>query len=116
MFSPRRFGTVITVVVPFPSKAANFADPEQVRKYYDDEAQTVLRAAGDWLRERNMAALTLAHEIGNPAECIARKATEGRYDLIAMGLHGHGPLGAVAPGSVAAKVQASCKTPVVLVP
>jgi len=108
--------TVLTVVVPFPSKAANFADPEQVRKYYDEEAQAVLRAADDWLRERNMASLTFAHEVGNPADCIARRASEGRFDLIAMGARGHGAGGVAVPGSVAAKVQALCKTPVVLVP
>jgi len=108
--------TVLTVVMPFPGKAANFADPEKVRKYYDDQAQVVLRAADDWLRDRNMASITFAHEIGGPADCIARRASEGHFDLIAMGARGHGAADVPAPGSVAAKVQALCKTPVVLVP
>ena len=107
--------TVFTVVLPFPSRAANFADPVKVREYYDEEAQTVHRVAGEWFLRHGFPA-TFAHEIGSPAECIARKATGEHYDLIAMGSRGHGTLGTLVPGSVAAKVMATCKTPVLLVP
>lgn len=106
--------TVLTVVLPFPHRAAAFADPVQVQKYYDEDAQAILREVRDWLGQRDVA-VTFAHEIGNPAECIARRATTGHFDLIAMGSHGHGALGSLVPGSVAVKVLAACKTPILLI-
>lgn len=106
--------TVLTVVLPFPHRAAAFADPVQVQKYYDEDAQAILREVRDWLGKRDVSA-TFVHEIGSPAACIALRATAGGFDLIAMGSHGHGALGSLVPGSVAVKVLASCKVPVLLI-
>jgi nucleotide-binding universal stress UspA family protein len=85
-----------------------------VQKYYDDDANVAQRAARERL-ERSGVPAKFIHEIGNPADLIARHATTGRYDLIAMGSHGHGAVGNLVLGSVATKVLAICKTPVLLV-
>ena len=113
-FSPTNEITIFTAVPPIPHRAAAFADPGRVQSYYDDDAQLVLRPISEELSRRGVTA-AFAHEVGNPAECIARSATRGRYDLIAMGSHGKGALGNLVTGSVAAKVLASCKVPVLLV-
>jgi nucleotide-binding universal stress UspA family protein len=49
------------------------------------------------------------------AETIAKTAAEGKFDLIMMGSHGHSNLVNLVMGSVATRVLAHCKTPVLLV-
>ena len=46
---------------------------------------------------------------------IVAAATKGDYDMVIMGSHGHSTLGNLVMGSVATKVLAHCKTPVLLV-
>ena len=54
-------------------------------------------------------------KIGPVADSIAAMADKGRFDLLMMGSHGHGSLGNLVLGSVATKVMAQCRTPVLLV-
>ena len=49
------------------------------------------------------------------ADTIAATASEGSFDLLMMGSHGHGTLGNLVMGSVATQVLARCKVPVLLV-
>ena len=49
------------------------------------------------------------------ADTIAATASEGSFDLLMMGSHGHGTLGNLVMGSVATRVLAHCQTPVLLV-
>jgi len=46
---------------------------------------------------------------------IAKTATDGKFDLVVMGSHGHGALVNLVVGSVATEVLASCKVPVLIV-
>ena len=46
---------------------------------------------------------------------IAKHADSGKFDLVMMGSHGNGVLVNLVLGSVATKVLANCKTPVLLV-
>ena len=46
---------------------------------------------------------------------IARVLEAGKFDLVMMGSHGHSALGNLVMGSVATRVLAHCKTPVLLV-
>ena len=48
-------------------------------------------------------------------DVIAKLADKGKYDLIIMGSHGHSNFMNLVAGSVATKVMAACKTPVLLV-
>ena len=45
---------------------------------------------------------------------IARFAEDGKFDLLIMGSHGHGTVVNLVMGSVATKVMAECKVPVLL--
>ena len=54
-------------------------------------------------------------KVGHPAELIAKQADAGNHDLLMMGSHGHGLLGGLVLGSVATKVLAACKLPMLLV-
>ena len=55
------------------------------------------------------------HQVGPAGELIARAASEGGFDLVLMGSHGHGALANLVLGSVATQVLARCQVPVLLV-
>ncbi len=105
---------VLTVVPAVPPRAAAVLAPEVLNGYYADSAEAVLGPVRRFLDERGIAA-TLERRIGHAADEIARFAQERSVDLIVMGSHGHGSLGNLVVGSVATKVLAGCKTPVLLV-
>lgn len=52
---------------------------------------------------------------GDPAESIIATATEGNYDLVIMGTHGHSKLDDLMLGSVARDVVHGCSVPVMVV-
>ena len=68
------------------------------------------------LLERAGVAATEVRLVGNnPGDQIAAYATKNKLDLMALGSHGHGNLRNLVMGSIATKVLASCKVPVLLV-
>jgi nucleotide-binding universal stress UspA family protein len=56
-----------------------------------------------------------ASKIGSAGEEIAKFAENGQFDLIIMGSHGQGSFSNLVMGSVATKVLAACKVPVLLI-
>ena len=58
---------------------------------------------------------TFVHEIGAPAESVARLAEQGKSDLLTLGTHGHSAMANLVLGSVATKVLALCSTPALMV-
>ncbi len=106
--------TVLTVVPAVPPRAAAVLAPEVLAGYYSDSAEAVLAPARAMLQERGITA-TMAHRIGHAADEIVRFADEGAVDLIVVGSHGQGSLSNLVMGSVATKVLAGCKTPVLLI-
>ena len=106
--------SVFTVVLPVPHAAAAFVSPAVVANYYQDDAEQVLRPIRQRLASCS-AKVDFSHVIGIRADAIARKATSEGYDLVVMGSHGHGALANVVLGSVATRVLATCRTPVLLI-
>jgi len=106
--------TVLTVVPGLPGRAATVLDKATVLAYYDEEAHKVFKPIRAFLERQDMTANFVA-KVGNPAEVIAKQAAAGKFDLLVMGSHGHGNLAGLVMGSVAAKVLAHCKTPLLLV-
>lgn len=106
--------SVLAVVFPLPHRAAAFASEDIVQTYYFDDAEQVLRPIREFLKTHGIEA-ECVYRIGHPAECIAHAAQDGGHDLVVMGSHGHGAVASLVLGSVATKVIASCKTPVLLV-
>ena len=106
--------TVFYVVLPVPHRAAAFAGPDMVHGYYEDDARVVLEPIQAFLQEQHIDA-TFEHKVGHPADEIASYAQDGGFDLLVMGSHGVGALKNLVLGSVATKVLARCKVPVLLV-
>ena len=106
--------TVMTVVVALPARAAAVLDKAVVKSHYDDEAQNVFKPIRTFLGRQGIDALFVG-KVGNAAELIAKQADAGKFDLLVMGSHGHGNLANLVMGSVATKVLAHCKTPLLLV-
>lgn len=106
--------TVFTVVLSLPHRAAALAGPDITHRYYEDDAQVVLRAA----RERlDAAGVQARYEwvLGHAGEAIAKKAENEGFELVVMGSHGHGAFASVVLGSVATRVLAACAVPVLLI-
>lgn len=106
--------TVLTAVMALPPRAVAVLDKEVVRSYYDDEAGKVFKPIRAFFARQGISASFVA-KVGPAAELIARQAETGKFDLLLMGSHGHGNLSNLVMGSVATKVLAHCKTPLLLV-
>ncbi|WP_310460783.1 universal stress protein [Sphaerotilus sp.] len=111
---PQHSYTVLTVVSPIPPRAAAVLDRELLHSYYADEGEKVFHPLRSFLDKQGLK-VTFLSKTGHVAETIARSATEGNFDLLMMGSHGHSELGNLVLGSVATRVMAHCKTPVLLV-
>ena len=106
--------TVFCGVVAVPHGAAAFVDKATVKAYYDSEAEAVFTPIRTFFTKQGIEA-SFVSKTGHPAELIAKLADSGQFDLVMMGSHGHGLLANLVLGSVATKVLANCKTPVLLV-
>jgi nucleotide-binding universal stress UspA family protein len=106
--------TVFYAVLQVPHRAAAFAGPELVHRYYEDDARVVLEPVRALLAEHGIQA-RFEHRIGSPATEIAAIAQKEKFDLLVMGSRGHGALANLVLGSVATKVLAACAVPVLLV-
>lgn len=106
--------TVLHVVSALPGRAAAALDRKVVARHYAEESESVFVPVRTFLEEHGLGATYLT-EVGPAADLIARTADAGAYDLLMMGSHGHGALGALVLGSVATKVLSHCRTPLLLV-
>jgi nucleotide-binding universal stress UspA family protein len=84
------------------------------KSYYESRAQEVLEPVRAFIAQKGWQA-RFEHRVGMPAEVISNVATEGHFDLVVLGSHGHSALANLALGSVATGVLARCKTPVLLI-
>jgi len=105
--------TLLTVVPRFPRYAPvmDQLDPVPMQLEMSERVFDPIRsfcAQQPWKVE-------FVHRVGDPATCIAQEATEGGYDLVLLGSHGHTALANLVLGSVATGVLARCKTPVLVI-
>jgi nucleotide-binding universal stress UspA family protein len=105
--------TVITVVPEVPKRAASYLDHDTVHGYYKEEAEKVLDPVRAFFTLHRMEA-QFEFKVGHPGDVISHFATEGGYDLLMMGSHGHGALGKLIMGSVATKVLSACQVPLLI--
>jgi len=106
--------TVLHTVPPVPPRAAAVLEKATLDGYYKDEADKVFKPIRTFLGKQGIEA-NFVFKVGHAAETIAAFSDKGRFDLLVMGSHGHGSLTNLVMGSVATKVLAKCKTPVLLV-
>jgi nucleotide-binding universal stress UspA family protein len=114
LFGPAPEFTAITVVTPVTPNVTHFLDKNIVEDYYRDEAEKVLKPVQAFAGQHQWN-LTALSRTGHAGDVIAEMAENGRFDLVMMGSHGHGSIGALVLGSVAARVMARCKTPLLII-
>lgn len=106
--------TILTAVPAVPPRAAAVLDKDLLKSHYADEAEKVFKPIRAFFKKQGLSAEFIAR-IGPAADHIATQADKGGYDLLVMGSHGHGTLTNLVMGSVATKVMARCKLPVLIV-
>ena len=106
--------TVITVQPLLPARARAALGKEVVDEYYDEESTKILQPVQEFLKAHGVQAQTISN-VGPIADTIIHAAQDGKFDLIAMGTHGHGALGRLVMGSVSSQVLAGCTIPVLLI-
>jgi nucleotide-binding universal stress UspA family protein len=103
---------VLYVHPPLPyQRAVSWAGKDAVQAYYDEESDSALSEALKLLAARNVP-YHVEKRIGDAAQEIIDVATKDGCDLIAMGTHGRTALANLVLGSVATKVLAGTKLPV----
>ena len=105
---------LFTVQPLLPPRARAAVGKAIVDEYYRKEAERILAPAAKFLLRHGINASS-NWKIGNAGETIAKFAESGKFDLLIMGSHGYGTFVNLVMGSVATKVLAHCKVPVLLV-
>jgi len=99
---------LIHVALAAPPRAAGAVGAEILESYYRHEHDTALAPARTRLAAAGVQATEIAL-VGSPGRLIAQQATEGKFDLVVMGSHGHGALAGLVMGSTVNTVLAACK-------
>jgi nucleotide-binding universal stress UspA family protein len=107
--------TVLHSVPAVHSRAASVIDRDTLKVYYEEEAEKVFKPIRAFFAKKAGLKVHFVAKAGPASDAIATLAAKGDFDLIVMGSHGHGTLTNLVMGSVATKVLASCRTPVLLV-
>lgn len=115
LIGPGHQYTALTVVTPVPALAADFVDRSAIDGWYAEQAENVLGPVRAFAKQNGWNFET-RHVVGHAGDEIPRLSAEGHYDMIVMGTHGHGALASMVMGSVATRVVAQSKVPVLLVP
>ena len=106
---------VLYVHAPIPyAGAATRLGRKAVEDYQREDCEAALAVARKELTEKGVA-FEAAWRVGDTAREIAAYVKENRIDLVFMGSHGHGAFGNLVLGSVATKVIATTKVPVLIV-
>lgn len=106
--------TVLTVVPMIPPHAASVFPADQLKSYYEDTAEAIFKPIRKFTAKHDLATAYVS-KIGHAPEVIAKMADKGKFDLVIMGSHGHSNLMNLVTGSVATRVLATSKVPVLLV-
>src|SRR6185436_3804548 len=114
LFTPSHSYAALTVLPPVPPRVTALVGHSAVQPIHTADADSILQPVDKFLRRHGIAA-KCSWKAGPAGDTIARFAAAGKYDLIVMGSHGHGTVLNVVMGSVATRVLAQSKLPVLLV-
>lgn len=106
--------TAVHVTPALPSRAASLLNKADVKAYYEEESEKVLKPIRTFFSKRGLSLQTVS-KVGHAHEVLSKAAEAGGYDLLVMGSHGHGTLGRLVLGSVSSKVLASTTVPVLII-
>lgn len=105
---------VLHVQSPLPPRVRRAVGTEIVKDYYNEESARVMSPIERFLK-RHPFAFRSRIVVGQPAVEILRIAASEKVNLVVMGTHGRGVLGRAVMGSIAQRVLADSKVPVLLV-
>jgi nucleotide-binding universal stress UspA family protein len=105
---------VINVQSPMPPRVRTMVGAEAVNGYHREEAAKVLDPIRKFL-ERKDIRFRAEWKAGEPAAQILAAVDRSKAHLVVMGTHGYGVLGRAVMGSVAQRVLADARVPVLLV-
>jgi nucleotide-binding universal stress UspA family protein len=111
---PQHAYTLVHAVPAVPPRAAAVIDKATLKAHYDESAQKVFKPIRTFLARQGVQA-TCVSQPGSAADLVVAQAAKGGHELIVMGSHGHGALAQVVLGSVATKVLAKSRVPVLVV-
>ncbi|MDR0274025.1 MAG: universal stress protein [Burkholderiaceae bacterium] len=114
LFGKNNEYVIFNVQSPLPLRARTALGKDVIQRYYQEEAERVLAPVLKYL-QRHSLKVRSDWKIGEDGETIARYAESGKFELAVMGSHGQGALASLVMGSVATRVLANCKVPVLLV-
>ena len=106
--------TLMHAVPGVPPRAAAVLDKSTLQGYYTESAEKVFKPIRSFFTKQSLSA-RFVFKVGPAGELISDAAEKGDYDLLMLGSHGFGTLRNLVMGSVANKVLANCKTPVLLI-
>jgi len=113
LFSQGHDYTVLTVQPKMTMRVQAAVGREALAAYYAEEVEKVLAPVSKFLLRHGINAKS-SWKTGPVGEMIAAFADDGKFDLVIMGSHGYGTVVNLVMGSVATKVLARCKVPVLL--
>jgi nucleotide-binding universal stress UspA family protein len=106
--------TVVHAVPALPSRVVRALGRTQVDAYYASGSEAVFKPIRAFVKQQGLNA-NFVSKVGTPADVISALAQTQKFGLLMLGSHGHGALANLVLGSVATKVLAGCKLPVLLV-
>ena len=106
---------LINVQLPLPYPRAIVSLGKQViAEYYEVESEQELAEARERLEQSELTFM-VEKRVGDPAQEIVNFAEKEQCEMIAMGTHGRTALRNLVMGSVATKVLAASKVPVLFI-
>jgi nucleotide-binding universal stress UspA family protein len=103
--------TIITVIPPVPASAVS--GTAEVLPLHEDCFRRALDDAVESVPDDLGLVRILAH--GKPSQEIARRVSDGDFDLVVMGTHGRGRVGEAVLGSVSRELLHRVRAPVLLI-
>jgi nucleotide-binding universal stress UspA family protein len=114
LLGPGHHYTALTVVMPISAHASSLLPAGAIEGWHQEQAEQVLGPVRAFAAQSAWD-LQTRFVVGHAGDAIAQVAEEGKFDLIVMGTHGHSSLANVVLGSIATRVLARTKLPVLLV-
>ena len=108
--------TLLTVVPPLPPDALQWIEQEDLKEYYAAQSERIFKPIRKFLARHDVSTRYVS-KVGYAPDIISQMAQgkKEHVDLLVMGSHGRGALSGLVMGSVATRVLAGCKTPVLLI-